>query len=115
MALSSVAIVFLVLGILFAVYFVVGSLVRYQGGLHRCPEVLPNYRLWCGVFGLCIRVFTCGRYRVCFLRDSGVEGLSVLPNRPHTATDVAFTTFQSGDDEWDDPRGLQPAEVVVRL
>lgn len=37
MALSSVAILFIVLLVMLTIYFIVGSVVRYRSGLHHCP------------------------------------------------------------------------------
>lgn len=54
-------ILFVVLLCVLFVYFVLGSFVRYQGGIHHCPEVLPHYTVWCRLFRLFVRLVTCGR------------------------------------------------------
>ena len=33
-------------GLLFAVYCIMGSIVRYRGGIRTCPHMMPHYRTW---------------------------------------------------------------------
>lgn len=99
-------------------YFVIGIAVRYHSGLHHCPEVLPNYRLWCGILDFCARVATCGRWRVSFDRSNRASGIAVLPSRPGVAASARGVQFEllasDADDDYDVNRAMQPAEVVVK-
>ncbi|GET88926.1 hypothetical predicted transmembrane protein [Leishmania tarentolae] len=99
-------------------YFIIGIAVRYHSGLHQCPQVLPNYRFWCGLLNLFLRVVTCGRCRVSFDRSSRADGVFVLPSRPGTAASSRRVQFEllasDADDDYDINRAMQPAEVVVK-
>lgn len=99
-------------------YFAVGIAVRYHSGLHHCPEVLPNYRFWCGMLSCVARVATCGRWRVSFDRGSHSSGMSALPSRPGVASSSRGVQFEllasDADEDYDINRAMQPAEVVVK-
>lgn len=99
-------------------YFGIGIVVRYHSGLHHCPEVLPNYRFWCGILAFLARVATCGRWRLSFDRNSHVNGISTLPSRPGATTSARGVQFEllasDADEDYDINRAMQPAEVVVK-
>ncbi|EPY25235.1 hypothetical protein STCU_06775 [Strigomonas culicis] len=135
------AIFFIVVGSLLAAYFLVGSLVRYHGGLHRCPEVLPNYRFWCGLVALLLRLLTCGRVQLgvpqryytdeyhhqSVVRSAG--GMMALPRREEgdegrrgsrrsgafSAYAAHLDTLPSDGDDYGQEEGLEPADVVVKF
>lgn len=100
------------------VYFAVGIAVRYHSGLHHCPEVLPNYRLWCGVLAFVARVATCGRWRLSLDRATHTAGTTALPNRPGVTSSARGVQFEllasDADEDYDINRAMQPAEVVVK-
>ncbi|CCW62525.1 unnamed protein product [Phytomonas sp. EM1] len=117
MSLSPVGIFFVVASLFLLLYFVVGIFVRYRGGLHRFPEVLPNYIFWCKLFSGVVRILTCGRCRVRIpVRSNSISGLTMLPSRPSLAVDVTFEGLSSDEnDNWQEAsRAMEPAEVVVR-
>ncbi|RNF14219.1 putative transmembrane protein [Trypanosoma conorhini] len=119
-------IVLSLLAALLLIYFVVGTIVRYHKGIRHCPEVLPNYRCWCGIVQGFLVVITCGRYKPRFpLRADacshggrgGAGHNSILPSRPQRARHLAFEALQSdGDDDYVWEAGLAthpPAAVTV--
>ncbi|KAK7194177.1 hypothetical protein NESM_000331600 [Novymonas esmeraldas] len=108
----------IVVGCIGALYFIIGIAVRYHSGLHHCPEVLPNYRVWCSFVNVMARVVTCGRWRVSVDRNTRATGISVLPSRPGAAASARGVQFEllasDADDDYDMNRAMQPAEVVVK-
>ncbi|RNF04917.1 putative transmembrane protein [Trypanosoma rangeli] len=110
---------------LLLIYFVVGSIVRYNKGIRHCPEVLPNYRFWLGLVQGFLVLITCGCFKPrCPLhsdacRYGGRRGAghnSVLPSRPRRARHLTFEALQSdGDDDfnWDPGLAMQPSAVVT--
>ncbi|CAG9574555.1 hypothetical predicted transmembrane protein [Leishmania major strain Friedlin] len=108
----------IVMGCLSTLYLVIGIAVRYHSGLHHCPEVLPNYRFWCSILNVFLRVATCGRCRVSMDRSNRASGIFVLPSRPGAAASPRRVQFEllasDADDNYDINRAMQPAEVVVK-
>jgi hypothetical protein len=101
-----------------ALYFCIGSAVRYHSGLHHCPEVLPNYRFWCGVLSFLARLATCGRWRLSLDRSNHANTMSALPSRPGATTSARGVHFEllasDAEEDYDINRAMQPAEVVVK-
>ncbi|EAN96410.1 hypothetical protein C3747_11g417 [Trypanosoma cruzi] len=123
----SVSIIFLIiLAVLLLLYFVVGIIVRYHKGMRHCPEVLPNYRCWCGLFHGLVVLLTCGRYAPRFAyclnnyrygNSGGDMHESALPSRPRQARHLAFEALQSDDEEdessWEINVAMQPSDAVT--
>ncbi|KEG10520.1 hypothetical protein DQ04_03621050 [Trypanosoma grayi] len=109
---------------LLLLYFVVGSIVRYHKGMRHFPEVLPNYRCWCGLARGVLVVLTCGRYSSHGVQHGGAYSSSggrrvfssTLPSRPRQARDVTFEALQS---DWDEEftgeveAAMQPSAAVT--
>ncbi|KPA79119.1 putative transmembrane protein [Leptomonas pyrrhocoris] len=99
-------------------YFGIGIAVRYHSGLHHCPEVLPNYRFWCGMLSCLACIATCGRRRITFDRGNHTNGVSILPSRPGAAASARGVQFEllasDADEDYDINRAMQPAEVIVK-
>ncbi|ORC88681.1 uncharacterized protein TM35_000151120 [Trypanosoma theileri] len=106
--------------------------------MRQFPEVLPNYRCWCGVVNGILVILTCGRYRPGRGFRNSSNGLyyhnnhynpnnnnngimsggmfpSGLHGRGRHARDLAFEALQSDlDEEFSDEveTAMQPAAVV---
>lgn len=62
----AVPVVLGVLVVLFATYLILGTVVRYRGGIRTCPQMLPHYQFWSGaarrVADGVLYVVTCGKH-----------------------------------------------------
>ncbi|KAG5503427.1 hypothetical protein JKF63_05566 [Porcisia hertigi] len=105
----------IVFGCIFTLYVVIGTIVRYRSGLHRCPEVLPNYYFWCSILNVVLRVVSCGRWRILCNRNNHTNDVYVLPSHPGATDRVQFELLVSDVDEnYDVSRAMHPAEVIVK-
>lgn len=55
----------IVLVIIFVMYLICGSVVRYRRGFHTFPTMLPHYMLWCYLCNGLAAILTCGRWTPC--------------------------------------------------
>jgi len=109
-----IAIAAAVLAFLF-VYFVVGTLVRYNKGLRRFPEVLPNYRFWrslaLGIADLFLCLVTCGKKRTGAKLPENDR--AVLPSCPErSGARERFEQLPAEFDDFDEEEAMKPSVVV---
>lgn len=91
-----VAVVAIALVALFGGYCVVGTCVRFRGGIRRCPDMMPHSRFWGDVWARCCR--RRGRRRVAVDDDTASipgedRAFSQLPSDP-----AALEEFDDEDD-----------------
>jgi hypothetical protein len=102
-----------VLAFLFVAYCATGSIVRYRGGIRKCPQMIPHYHIW-KAFADAVRdgwVFasSCGKRRA----EPRVR--PPLQRDPDEDENRAFRAVMDEDDielDLDDDEANQPAISV---